>query len=79
MGCHDVFIQTFWNFLLGLDNPNVPVCKSIVVTGISNNTTNDAIELCFESRRNSGGPVENVHFEPSIGYAVVVFQDRRGL
>lgn len=62
-----------------LDNPQVPVYKSIFVTGISDNTTHDAIMLCFESRRNRGGPVENVHFEPSSGCAVVVFQDRGAL
>ena len=77
--CHHVFIQTFWNFLLGLDKPQVPVYKSIFVTGISDNTTHDAIMLCFESPRNGGGPVENVYFEPSSGCAVVVFQDRGGM
>ena len=72
MVCQHACIRTFWNILLGLD-------KSIFVTGISDNTTHDAIMLCFESRRNSGGPVENVHFEPKSGYAVVVFQNRRGM
>lgn len=57
----------------------VPVCTSIIVSGISDNTTHDAIELHFESRRNSGGPVETVHFVPKSGRAVVVFQDPRGL
>ena len=68
----------------GLDSAKVtieqvPVCTSIVVSGISENTTHDAIELHFESRRNSGGPVESVHFVPKSGRAVVVFQDRRGM
>lgn len=68
----------------GLDSAKVvieqvPVCTSIVVSGISENTTHDAIELHFESRRNSGGPVKSVHFVPKSGRAVVVFQDPRGL
>ena len=57
----------------------VPVCTSIVVSGISDNTTHDAIELHFESPRNNGGPVESVQFVPNSGRAVVVFQDPRGL
>ena len=57
----------------------VPVCTSIVVSGISDDTTHDAIELHFESRRNSGGPVKTVHYVPKSGRAVVVFEDPRGL
>ena len=49
-----------------------------MVSGLSDDTTYDAIELYFESQRNSGGPVERVRFEPKSGQAVVVFQDRRG-
>ncbi|KAJ7351800.1 hypothetical protein OS493_035525 [Desmophyllum pertusum] len=56
----------------------VPVCTSILVSGISDNTTHDAIELHFESHRNSGGPVERVQFVPNSGRAVVVFQDPKG-
>ena len=57
----------------------VPVCRSIVVSGMSDNTTHDAIQLHFESRRNSGVPVESVHFVPESGRAVVVFEDPKGL
>ena len=68
----------------GLDSAKVvieqvPVCTSIVVSGISENTTHDAIELHFESRRNSGGPVKSVDFVPKSGRAVVVFEDPKGL
>ena len=56
----------------------VPVCTCIIVNGISDDTTHDAIKLNFESPRNSGGPVETVHFVPKSGLAVVVFQDPRG-
>ena len=67
----------------GLDSAKVsiervPVCTSIIVTGLSDNTTHDAIELHFESRRNSGGPVERVDFVPGSGRAVVAFKDPRG-
>ena len=56
----------------------VPVCTSIVVSGISDNTTRDAIELYFESPRHGGGPVERVELLKG-GRAVVVFQDPKGL
>ena len=57
----------------------VPVCTSIVVSGISDDTTHDAIELYFESPRYGGGPVERAEFLPKGGRAVVVFQDPKGL
>ena len=68
----------------GLDSAKVTieqvlVNKSIVVSGISDNTTRDAIELYFESPRHGGGPVERVEFIPKGGRAVVVFQDPKGL
>ena len=56
----------------------VPVCRSILVSGISENTTQDAIELFFESARNHGGPVETVRFKPESDRAVVVFQNSTG-
>lgn len=57
----------------------VPVYTSILVSGMSHNTTRDAILLHFESQRNSGGPVEKVYFAPESDRAVVVFQDQGGL
>jgi len=57
----------------------VPVTTSILVSGISDNTTHDAIELYFENARYGGGPVERVDFIPQGGRAVVVFQDAKGL
>ena len=57
----------------------VPACKSILVSGLSATTTHDAIQLHFESRRNSGVPVERVQLVPKSGRAVVVFQDPAGL
>ena len=58
---------------LRLPSEQVPVCTSIVVSGISDNTTRDAIELYFESRKYGGGPVERVELLKG-GRAVVVFQ-----
>ena len=68
----------------GLDSAKVtikqvPVCTSIIVSGISDNTTRDAIELYFESPKYGGGPVERIEFIPKGGRAVVVFQDPKGL
>jgi len=57
----------------------VPVTASILVSGISDDITHDAIELYFESSRYGGGPVERVDFIPQGGRAVVVFQDPKGL
>ena len=57
----------------------VPVCTSIAVSGISDNTTRDAIELYFESPKYGGGPVERVEFIPKGSRAVVVFRDPKGL
>ena len=67
----------------GMDSARItiqrlPVCRSILVSGISEDTTQDAIELCFESPRNNGGPVETVRFKPESGRAVVVFQNSSG-
>lgn len=57
----------------------VPSSRSINVTDISEKTTPDSIELCFESRRHCGGPVEKVYFTPGSGRAVVVFKDLNGV
>ena len=56
----------------------VPACRSILVSGISGKTTQDTIELFFESPRNNGGPVETVRFKSESGRAVVVFQNSTG-
>ena len=57
----------------------VPVCKSILVTGFSDDTTYEEIELFFESRRNNGGPVEKVTYVPERHQAIVVFQEVTGV
>ena len=56
----------------------VPVCRGILVSGISEDATQDAIELFFESPRNNGVPVETVRFKSESGRAVVVFQNSTG-
>ena len=82
------FFLDFWKIKTkceerGLDSAKVsieqvPVCKSILITGFSD-ITHDFIELYFESPRNGGGPVEKVDYVPKSGRAVVVFQDAKGL
>lgn len=57
----------------------VPVCKSILVTGFSDDTTHEEIELFLESCRNNGGPVEKVTYVPERHQAIVVFQEVTGL
>lgn len=57
----------------------VPVRKSILVTGFSDDTTYEEIELFFESRRNNGGTVEKVTYVPERHQAIVVFQEVTGL
>ena len=41
--------------------------KSILVSGLSDNTTHDAIQLHFESGKSSGGPVRRVQFVAKRG------------
>lgn len=56
----------------------VPVSRSILVSGLLNDTTHEAIKAYFERRSSKGGPVETVRFKPKSGQAVVVFQDSAG-
>ena len=51
------------------------MCRSVLVQGISKDTTKDAILLYFENKRSSGGPVEKVEFKEGEDYAVVYFTD----
>ena len=46
------------------------MCKSILVSGISEDTTHYFIKLYFQSPKNSGGPVERVLFKSKNGRAV---------
>ena len=67
----------------GLDSTKVciervPLCKSILVSGISPKTTHDSIALYFESRQSNGGPVNKVKFEPGSERAVVIFENPKG-
>lgn len=68
---------------IGLDSAKisierVSVCKSILVSGISSDTTHDVIKPFFEIGRNNGGSVQKVRFHAETGCALVVFQDARG-
>ena len=46
------------------------MCKSILVSGISEDTTHYVIKLYFQSPKNHGGPVERVLFKYKNGRAV---------
>lgn len=56
----------------------IPVCSSILVEGLNENTSKDTIQLYFESNRHSGGDIVShveritkssavVHFEKASG------------
>ena len=53
--------------------------KTIEVGGINTSTTDDAIELFFESKRRSGGgPVEKVTRDTDNNVTYVTFEDPLG-
>ena len=50
--------------------------KTIMVTGLATNTTEDSILNYFENKRRSGGgEVENVELQRDKGVAFVTFED----
>ena len=46
------------------------------VTGIPDSTPKEYLTLFFESKKNNGGPVENVDFDPDTGTAIISFKDK---
>lgn len=63
--------------LLKMSNP--PLCNSILVTGLSANTTKEAIEMYFENERNGGGNIYgDVIYQKSKQRAVVSFCNPQG-
>ena len=53
--------------------------KTIEVRGINASTTNDAIELFFESKRRSGGgPVERMQRDAESHVTYVTFENTNG-
>ena len=53
--------------------------RTIEVSGIEPTTTDDAIEMFFESKRRSGGgTIEHVHRDKNNCVAHVTFEDKKG-
>ena len=57
---------------------NPPVCNSILVTGLSKETTKDAIELKFENSKYGGGEILDVVYQQDEGKAVIFYFDPNG-
>ena len=55
-----------------------PLCNSILVTGISKDTTKDALELRFENSKFGGGEILNVIYQESKGKAIISFFEPSG-
>jgi RNA recognition motif-containing protein len=64
--------------ILEISNP--PVCNSILVTGLTKNTTKEAIEMYFENYERSGGGkiYGDIIYLKNKGKAVVSFCDPQG-
>lgn len=52
--------------------------RSLVVTNIAPQTTDEDIVIYFQRQRNGGGEISHVHI-PSKGTAVVTFDENEGL
>ena len=52
--------------------------RRVLVTGLPSNVDEEAIQMFFESKRQDGGPVEDVKYEESEGQAVVTFEESSG-
>ena len=58
---------------------NPPVCNSILVTGLSEKTSKQAIEMYFENEKNGGGKIYgDVIYQKDHQRAVVSFCDPEG-
>jgi predicted RNase H-like HicB family nuclease len=63
--------------VLRISNP--PLCNSILVTGLTKNTTKQAIEMYFENEKNGGGKIYGgIIYQKEKGKAVVSFCDPHG-
>ena len=56
----------------------VPICSCVQVTGLSKETTRDAVFYYFENSKN-GGDVANVELNIKEGWALVHFEDPQGI
>ena len=52
--------------------------RRVLVTGLPSNVDAEAIQMFFESKRQDGGPVEDVKYEISEGQAVITFEESSG-
>ena len=58
----------------------VPICTSLLLSNISDKTTNDALELTLESPAYAGlDSIESLQFEKGTWFAIVRFNDREGI
>ena len=58
----------------------LPVCKCVQVSGFNKDTTTeDAIRYYFESAKNNGGDVSSVELNLKEGWALVHFEDPKGV
>ena len=55
-----------------------PICSSVLVSGLSEKTTGETIQLYFEHRKNGGGDVDRLEYEEGSQTAVVYFKDCKG-
>jgi hypothetical protein len=63
--------------VLKISNP--PVCNSILISGLTKNTTKDTIEMYFENEKNGGGKIYgDVIYQKDKAKAVVSFCDPQG-
>ena len=63
--------------VLKISNP--PVCNSILISGLTKNTTKDTIEMYFENEKNGGGKIYgDVIYQKDKGKAVVSFCNPQG-
>ncbi len=62
---------------LKISNP--PVCNSILITGLTETTTKQAIEMYFEKEKNGGGKIYgDIIHQRDEGKAIVSFCDPHG-
>ena len=57
---------------------HLPVCNCLLVTGLSLQTTKDAILLHFENPKRGVGEVDKLERSAEQGWALVFFKDPRG-
>lgn len=58
----------------------LPVCHCVQVSGFSKETTTeDTVRYYFESPKNNGGEVSSVELNLKEGWALVYFEDPKGV